>query len=98
MTDSSLTVKWHAHNYSKLRVEKWGEHAVIFNPQSGETHQLDGFAMAALDLIQQPFTIETLSDRMYTFYEIEDREHLSTQIMNLINQFDNIGLIEPYIK
>ena len=98
MIDKSLDFKWHAHNYSKLRVEKWAEETVVFNPQSGETHQLNDFAMAALDLIQQPFTLETLSDQMYTLYEIEDRKKLSSQLKSLISQFDDIGLIEPYLK
>ncbi len=98
MTDSTLIVNWCAPNSSKLRVEKWEEEAVVYDPLSGETHQLNGFAMAALDLIQQPFTLETLSDQMYAFYEIEDRKQLTIQITNLISQFDNIGLIEPYLK
>jgi len=98
VTNSSLIIKWHAYNYPKFRFEKWEEEAIVFNPLSGETHQLNGFATAALELMQQPFTLETLSDQMYKFYEIEDRKNLPSQLKNLISQFDNIGLIEPYIK
>lgn len=98
MIDRCLDFKWHAHNYSKLRVEKWAEETIVFNPQSGETHQLNDFAMAVLDLIQQPITLETLTDQIFTFYEIKDRKKLSNQLISLISQFDDLGLIEPYLE
>ena len=98
MEEKYLNYKWHALNYSKFRVEKWSDEAVVFNPLSGETHQLDNFAIAVLDFIEQPFSLDSLSDQVYAFYDIEDRKKLSRQLKSLINQFDDLGLIEPYFE
>lgn len=93
-----LSYKWHAQNYSKFRIEKWADEVVVFNPLSGETHQLNEFSANVLDLIRRPCTLNALSDQIHTLYEIEDRKKLTKQLESLIRQFDDIGLIEPYLK
>jgi PqqD family protein of HPr-rel-A system len=98
VADGPIDYNWWAPNYSKLRIEIWADEAVVFNPQSGETHQLNDLAITALDLMQQPFTLETLSKKIDKFYEIEDPKILTHQLKSLITQFDNLGLIEPYLE
>lgn len=80
---------------SSLIIEEWEEVAVLYHSLSGQTHQLNDFAIEALKLIQEnPATISSLAERIAAIFEVEDNAELRSQIEELVREFDNLALIE----
>lgn len=89
--------KWHVQNSTPIILEEWDEGAVAYNSKSGTTHQLNKLALDVLkSILQQPISLDTLTDYICTIYAVEDRNDLDLQLRKLISQFDNLGLIEPF--
>jgi PqqD family protein of HPr-rel-A system len=96
MKNNSLCAKWHVPKENKILLEEWDNEAVVYNSNSGETHQLDGLSVDVLKLIQtQPVSLDTLIESIHTLYQVDDNNDLEYQLKELISQFDTLGLVEP---
>ncbi len=86
---------WSVPAKVKLAVERWGDHAVVYNSLSGETHYINELAIEVLALLQNtPETLASLGDKICLLFEVDDRSALQQQLSQLIIEFDNLGLIE----
>ncbi len=86
---------WGTPTAFKLAMTIWGEHAVVYNSLSGETHYINELAIELLTLLQvAPETLASLSDKICLLFEVDDRRALQQQLSQLIIEFDNLGLIE----
>lgn len=67
--------------------EKWPDECIIYNDLSGQTHLLNAPAAAALERLQrEAMNAETLAQAL----ALE-----SAEIVRLLQEFDQLGLIEP---
>lgn len=69
--------------------------AIVYNPQSGETHQLNLLALDALQFLQQPATLRQLTRHICALYQTQNTAEISDQLKSLLEQFDDLGLIYP---
>jgi len=69
------------------------DEAVIFNPQSGETHLINLLALDVIEYLQQPATLTILTKYIYDLYQIDNEEELNAQLLPLIGQLADLGLI-----
>lgn len=75
-----------------------GEEHIVFNPLSDEIHRLNPMAAAALsELEEAPLDLEALVTRMATLMDTEPTDELRQQLWGLLRQFDEIGLITPFL-
>jgi PqqD family protein of HPr-rel-A system len=85
--------KWQSLPFDKLHLAQWDDDAIMYNPLSGETHQLNLMAVDALSFLQTPATLPTLTEHICHLYQTDDSATISEQMTALIKQFDEIGLI-----
>ena len=69
--------------------------AVVYNPLSGDTHEVNIMAADILRELKSTLSFEQLFERIAVLYEIIVNEDLAIQIERLVQQFDELGLIEP---
>jgi PqqD family protein of HPr-rel-A system len=70
------------------------EDIILFNPLSGETHQLSLFAIDVLELSKQPVSIEQIELHISSLYEVQ-RDQIHEQLLTLVSQLEEFGLIHP---
>ena len=95
MIDKAIT--WCVVQDSDLLFEKWGAEVIVYNSLSGETHQIDDFSATVLEqLMRSHYTEEKLLRDICSLYSLESNSENKQLINRIINNFDQIGLIEPY--
>jgi len=89
-----LAAKYRAD--SSILIESWGDESIVYNPRSGETHQLNELAVEALKIMQaQSVSLTSLTHEICAVFLVEDQADLTNQLVRLIGQLDSLGLIEP---
>jgi PqqD family protein of HPr-rel-A system len=70
---------------------------VLYNPESGDTHLLNLVERAALQIIadHSPIDFERLAQLLSEQLEVESDCDARGYLQKLIDQFDELGLIEP---
>jgi PqqD family protein of HPr-rel-A system len=85
--------KWQSIKNIGVYTRQTDDEIIIFNPQSGETHQLNLLALDALEFMQQPATLSVLTAHICALYQAQNTDEISDQLKQLIDQFDDLGLI-----
>ena len=81
---------------AELLIEQWGDDAIVYNPLSGETHQLNDFSVSVLEqMLKKHFTVDSLIEEVCRSFELENNTEIKNILTQLLNNFDQIGLIEP---
>ncbi len=77
--------------------ESWPQEAVVYHSHSGETHYLNQMAMLTLQKLEQaPANAEQLVEALSILFEPgEIVDDLRPRIERLLQEFDQLGLIEP---
>lgn len=89
-------VNWRVVQGSGLLIEQHGEWCVVYNIQSGETHQLNEFSLFVLKkMMLSSFTVGQLTEETCRLYQQDNKNEIISFINQLIKKFDHIGLIEP---
>ncbi len=82
---------------------EWESEFSVYNPISGETHQLDFFPGELLSLlIEQPYTLSQLSELMADMFNAEHSEKFNKEdsddweekILHVLQQFEELELVE----
>jgi PqqD family protein of HPr-rel-A system len=74
----------------------WGDQCVLFNTASGQTHQLNALAEAALRvMLARPMAAPEVAAALAVELEVDPDPAWSAQFDRLIEDFDRLGLIEP---
>lgn len=90
---------WTVGDPLRLTWREWDDGTLVYDCRSNETHQLNELSATALRcLLEKPGTVGELYERLRAIFDVEDLHAFYTQLDHLVRQFDDIGLIEPYIK
>ncbi len=76
-----------------MYMAQWEDDTIVYNPLSGETHQLNLMAVDALSFLQQPATLQSLTEHICSLYQSHDIAEINRHMMQLLEQFDDLGLI-----
>jgi PqqD family protein of HPr-rel-A system len=77
-------------------IRLWDDQCVLFNTASGQTHQLNPLAEAALRaMMARPMSAAEVAQALATELEIEADAAWVSQFDGLIGEFDRLGLLEP---
>ncbi len=80
----------------QLRWRRWDEETIVYHVPSGETHLLNELSAAALEsLSHRPASADELAKRLAEALDLEVDATLRDQLAQLLEQFDERGLIEP---
>lgn len=85
--------KWQSIENIGVYTRQTDDEIIIFNPQSGETHQLNLLALDALEFLKQPASLSQLTTHICALYQAKNTAEISDQLRSLIEQFDDLGLI-----
>ena len=85
--------KWNSIKPLGVYKPEADDEAIIFNPQSGETHLVNLFAFDIIEFLEQPATLSALSTYLCELYQAENPDNLNRQFMPIIAQLDDLGLI-----
>jgi PqqD family protein of HPr-rel-A system len=89
-------MKWFVAPTVDLKWRCWDDELVVYHVQSGDTHLLNplaGHILQSLQLHAQSAD-ELVASAARTF-ELEPDDQLTRQIQQCLEQFDEVGLIEP---
>ena len=86
-------MKWQSLKNIHVYTRQTDDEIIIFNPQSGETHQLNLLALDALEFLKQPASLSQLTKHICALYQAKNTAEISDQLRSLIEQFDDLGLI-----
>jgi len=86
-------LKWQRLANIYVYTRQTEDNIIIFNPQSGETHQLNLLALDALEFLKHPASLSQLTTHICALYEAKNTAEISDQLRSLIEQFDDLGLI-----
>ena len=80
-----------------MKFRYWGEHAVLYHPQTGNVHLLTYLNARLLELLSSNKEIDQivelcLTDNMIN-YQIEDKDQIFSLINSLSIEFHKIGLL-----
>ena len=93
---NSKVSNWRVVKDSDLVLQCLGAETVVYNPSSGETHQTDDFSAVVLGVIKaNQFNKEQLLKEICNLYPLEENTRIQQLLDQVINNFDQIGLIEP---
>lgn len=77
-------------------IRLWDDQCVLFNVASGQTHQLNALAEAALRImLARPMAASEVAETLAAALETEPDPGWAQQFDQLIAEFDRLGLIEP---
>jgi PqqD family protein of HPr-rel-A system len=90
--------RWQAHNDQSKYIVDLDDHAIIYNPLSGDTHELNILAVDVLRFFNEALTEDQIYTQVANLYGVPLDKELTFQLQHLIQQFDNLGLIQPIIE
>ena len=97
MTAESLAAptRWRLRNHPDIRVVRFGDEAVVFNPLSWETHLLNETAAHVVDALRRGFTdAEALAADLTAALDPEaSPEAYVDQIERLLEELEGLGLV-----
>jgi PqqD family protein of HPr-rel-A system len=88
----AMEVTWRSNVNLNQHVIQWDDGAIVFNPLSGETHQLNLMALDALTLLQQAHSVYSLATHMCELYESNDHVSMQQYMQQLLSHLDELGL------
>lgn len=87
---------WHTGSGQALLLRDWGGEFAVFNPLSGHTHILDFIAASLLQALANGARSEVqLGLSLADALELPHDTPLQAQLMALLEQLDDQGLIAP---
>ena len=93
---STKIITWQVIQGSELLFVNWGSEVIVYNSLSGETHQMDVFSATVLEqLMSNNYIEEALLRDICRLYSLDNNSENQQLIALIINNFDQLGLIEP---
>lgn len=88
--------RWRVTGCRPELIRLWDDQCVLFNTSSGQTHQLNALAEAALRVMMaRPMTASEVAEALAGELDAEGDPAWLQQFDQLIAEFDRLGLIEP---
>jgi PqqD family protein of HPr-rel-A system len=78
-----------------LQWQEWDDGAIVYDPETGETHQLDAMASEALHALERtPLDAEALCDQLSQLADVPADETLGRYVNRLVKRCVALGLLE----
>ncbi|MGH7342354.1 MAG: HPr-rel-A system PqqD family peptide chaperone [Candidatus Rokuibacteriota bacterium] len=89
--------RWRLVDPSGIRIRRFGDEALVFNPLTWETHFLNGVAMRVLDaLAEGPRGEAQLVEELFGSDPRSDAPRsMRDEIAGFLEELDSLGLAEP---
>ena len=89
-------MNWLVRRADRYTLRVFGDEAVVFNRENGDTHYLDILGLAVFRrLLEQPHTTDALADSIASEFQIELDDRLSESILQLLEKFVFLELADP---
>jgi len=85
--------KWQSIKNIGVFTTQTDDDVIVYNPRSGETHQLNLLSLDALQFMQQPASLSLLIAHICSLYQVQNADDIRAQLISLLEQFDDLGLI-----
>jgi PqqD family protein of HPr-rel-A system len=85
--------KWQSIKNIGVFTTQTDNDVIVYNPRSGETHQLNLMSLDALQFMQQPASLSQLLTHICSLYQVQNTDDIRAQLTSLLEQFDDLGLI-----
>ncbi len=87
---------WRAASRAPLSWRQWGDEAVVFHPDSGDTHLLDALAAEILRRLESaPASRAALLEHLSRRPRPPVANDLEEAVTSVLQVFEEVGLIEP---
>ncbi len=88
------TIRW---KVLELYWKNWGDHTVVYNFLSGNTHLLNSTAALILEVLQdEPATSVTVAKKLAQKLNLQVNDEIYYQVAQLLQDFDQLGIIQPF--
>lgn len=87
---------WSLEGAGEVLFHEWEEddQGVVYNPRSGSTHLVDGFAVELLKrMTAVPQALEALTDSVRDFFEEDDTAAQAEFVESTLHQLKSVGLV-----
>jgi PqqD family protein of HPr-rel-A system len=92
---ASNGIRWRAEGPNRFLWHFFEEQWAVFDTVSGDTHLLNLLAGEALQLLQrEEMDLMQLSHNLSNLFDLEINESFVSQIGQLLDEFNELGLIE----
>lgn len=88
-------VRWRLLSPTEIRIARFGDEALVFNPSSWQTHLFNQTALDALEALQVPRSIDELAQEVFAIdhsSSAEDREEARSMLNSLLSELKMLGL------
>ncbi|MCE9590675.1 MAG: HPr-rel-A system PqqD family peptide chaperone [Planctomycetes bacterium] len=93
--DPAFTL-WHVPDPKRLLWRCWDDGCIVYHMDSGDTHELNDVAAAALRcLAAAKLDYHQVSQLVCASLQVEGGTDFDGHIRQLMDSFDQVGLIEP---
>mgnify|MGYP002085368473 CR=1 FL=1 len=87
---------WAPHS---LLWKTWGDEVLVYNQDSGMTHQITPIAARVIHALErQPATVAQLSEDLARELDVEVDAELCHQVASLLENLNHLGLIRRFSK
>jgi PqqD family protein of HPr-rel-A system len=89
--------RWRLVDPSGIRIRRFGDEALVFNPLSWETHFLNGVAMRVLDALAEgpKAEAELVAEIFGSDPHADEPRSMRDEIARFLDELDGLGLAEP---
>ncbi len=89
---------WCINSLACLHWRHWEEGYILFNAASAQTHMLNEFGKAVLELLQEaPNSVIDLGKQLAVHFALEWDNRAQFYLQSVLADLDQLGLIEPYV-
>jgi PqqD family protein of HPr-rel-A system len=95
-------VRWRVMRPERLRLRRWGEHVVVYDDRSGDTHLLEGTAGRVLERLASGVAgrdeLLALAGGAPSQHDEEQRVRRMVQLADVLQRLGRLGLVKPLRK
>lgn len=90
---------WRRTRGGALLWRRWGDEAVAYDPNTGDTHLLDALAAVILGRLEtNPANAEDLAVELARDLDVTHRADITESVEQAFDRFAALGLIEPAVE
>jgi PqqD family protein of HPr-rel-A system len=94
--------RWRVMRPERLRLRRWGDHVVVYDDRSGDTHLLEGAAGRVLERLASGAAgrdeLLALAGAAPSQHGEEQRVRRMVQLADVLQRLGRLGLVKPLRK
>ena len=92
----SVNHHWGVSQQKTLHWRQWGDDAVVFDEEAGQTHFVNLMTLTTLKILERKnYTLVDLNEQVGEELNLEVDNDLQVAVGQIVKRFDELGLIEP---